>query len=150
MEWTKTPQILKKCFLKAEPLLILHGFVCISCEMRVQQSQLSSSKKCRTCILCEWLGFGFNLIKIFSALSKTEQISLKKIDVDPHFKLIQGLLPFQFISNAHAKLFGSRFHRSANHKPVSRLKNMQWAGNSRKCHSANKDGHFLVQAETRK
>ncbi len=89
MEWNKTPQILKKCFLKFEPLLIVHGFECISCEVRVQQSQLSISKKCRACILCEWLGFGFNLIKIFSALSKTEQISLiKKIDVDPLFKLI--------------------------------------------------------------
>ena len=55
--------------------------------------------------------------------------------------------PFDIISDAHAKLLGARLHGAPDHEAVAWLKHVQGAGDCGERHGADKNGHFLVQAE---
>lgn len=47
-------------------------------------------------------------------------------------------IPFAVLIAAHAKSLSASLHAATHHQPISRLKDMQGAGNSRIGHRANK------------
>jgi len=49
---------------------------------------------------------------------------------------------------AHAELLGAGLHAATHHQPISRLKNVQWAGHSGVGHRADENGDVL--SETRR
>lgn len=58
-------------------------------------------------------------------------------------------VPFPMLIAAHAKLFGASLHATTHHESVPRLKDVEWAGNSRIGHSANKYRDVLCKTENR-
>lgn len=57
-------------------------------------------------------------------------------------------VPFAVLIAAHAELLGAGLHAATHHQPVSRLKDVQWAGNSRVGHGA--DEYRDVLSETKR
>lgn len=85
-------------------------------------------------MICKpWLRFSINIIYGFVICAPIQM-------------LCQTHLPFKLIRDAHAKLLSSCLHSPANHQPIARFKDVQRAGDCGKCHCADKDRHFHIQA----
>lgn len=68
--------------------------------------------------------------------------NLKYIQIDI-LKTCVHCIPFAMLIAAHAKLLGASFHAAAHHQPISRFKDVQWAGHTRIGHRANKNRDVL-------